>query len=220
MAKRLQFFVLLCLLCILPGYTQGTKKFCFSEDLSGSFPTLNFFQKTDDAATGETCFEYWFSDGVTDAVSFVNNWLSNNSNGILSLASDVEFAGRNGGTCVESPLAFKGKSINMGGSQILESGTGGPYTISGPCFVTESDGDRYVGFIAFTAGSLGGIRNVIFSDVYFKATAASANVGVIPQLQSCATAITEFQVTMRVRPWVILRNILLRLVVLLWTMCP
>ena len=134
MAKRLQFFVLLCLLCMLPGYTQGTKKFCFSEDLSGSFPTLNFFQKTDDAATGETCFEYWFSDGVTDAVSFVNNWLSNNSNGILSLASDVEFAGRNGGTCVESPLAFKGKSINMGGSQILESGTGGPYTISGPCF--------------------------------------------------------------------------------------
>ena len=193
MAKRLQFWVLLCLLSALSAYAQGTKKFCFSDDLSAS-PSLKFFQKEGDAANGESCFEYWYNDGVTDAVTFLNDWLSNNSNGIVSLTSDIEFAGRSGDACVESPLAFKGMPINMGGSQILESGAGGPYTISGPCFVTENDGDRYVGFVTFAAGSSGGIRSVIFSDVYFKATASSANVGVIPQLQNCATAITEFQV--------------------------
>ena len=193
MKIRLEFCVLLCLVGFLTAFAAESKNFCFKE-IAGGTPVLEFFQKTGAAESGESCFEAWYSDGVSDAVTYLNGWLSNNANGAVSVTSNIEFAGRNGSACNDGATAFKGKTINMGGSQVLESGVGGPYTISGACYVGESDADRLVGFASFAGNSSGGIRNLKFSDAYFKTSASSAYVGIIPELQSCPTATVAFEV--------------------------
>ena len=80
---------------------------------------MEFFQKTGAAESGESCFDSWYSDGVGDAVTYLNAWLASNSNGIVSVTSNIEFAGRIGDACNDGATAFKGKTIDMSGSQVL-----------------------------------------------------------------------------------------------------
>ena len=193
MKIRLKFCVLLCLTVFLTTFAAESKKFCFKE-ITGGTPVLEFFQKTGAAESGESCFDSWYSDGVGDAVTYLNAWLASNSNGIVSVTSNIEFAGRIGDACNDGATAFKGKTIDMSGSQFWQSGTGGPYTRSGACYVGVSDVDRIIGFATFAGGSSGGIRNLKFSEAYFKTSASSAYVGIIPELQSCPTATVAFEV--------------------------
>ena len=151
---------------VLFKYEKPTKYFCFDGDYKNKLS-----QTTDRAAAeaaGQTCYEYWYKDGVDDAYAHIRN-IYNNIIGI-QLTSDIEFAGKeinsNGDiVCVDAPNAFKGMPMVMNSGRL----TGGDWNtvnhkISGLCYISNED-DKEIGFA--DNGTLG---YVIISDVYFKLT--------------------------------------------------
>ena len=184
MRKIPVFYVLIGLLLAVSANAANLTGVSESEDLSFCFksgPETEFYQGATGAA-GEECYSYWYdessqsgNDPATGVYVDAYNYLEHIS-GSIKITSDIKFAGHTGESCNTGTNAFKGRGLGFGEGFGFEPDGNNVHTISGLCYVNISGVASTKASFAYVPGDII-ISNLIFDDVYFKASGSASIFG-------------------------------------------
>ena len=184
MRKIPVFYVLIGLLLAVSANAANLTGVSESEDLSFCFKSgteTEFYQGATGAA-GEECYSYWYDESSQSGNDPTNgvyvdayNYLEHIS-GSIKITSDIKFAGRTGESCNTGANAFKGKGLGFGEGFGFEPDGNNVHTISGLCYVNISGVASTKASFAYVPGDIN-ISNLIFDDVYFKASGSASIFG-------------------------------------------
>ena len=184
MRKIPVFYVLIGLLLAVSANAANLTGVSESEDLSFCFKSgteTEFYQGATGAA-GEVCYSYWYdessqsgNDPTTGVYVDAYNYLEHIS-GSIKITSDIKFAGHTGESCNTGANAFKGKGLGFGEEFSFEPDGNNVHTISGLCYVNISGVASTKASFAYVPGDKK-ISNLIFDDVYFKASGSASIFG-------------------------------------------
>ncbi len=184
MRKIPAFYVLIGLLLAVSANAANLTGVSESEDLSFCFKSgteTEFYQGATGAA-GEKCYSYWYdessqsgNDPTTGVYVDAYNYLEHIP-GSIKITSDIKFAGHTGESCNTGANAFKGKGLGFGEGFGFEPDGNNVHTISGLCYVNISGVASTKASFAYVPGDII-ISNLIFDDVYFKASGSASIFG-------------------------------------------
>ena len=184
MRKIPVFYVLIGLLLAVSANAANLTDVSESEDLSFCFKSgieTEFYQGATGAA-GEECYSYWYDESRQSGNDPTNgvyvdayNYLEHIS-GSIKITSDIKFAGHTGESCNTGANAFKGKGLGFDEGFGFEPDGNNVHTISGLCYVNISGVASTKASFAYVPGGIN-ISNLIFDDVYFKASGSASIFG-------------------------------------------
>ena len=184
MRKIPVFYVLIGLLLAVSANAANLTDVSESEDLRFCFKSgteTEFYQGATGAA-GEKCYSYWYdessqsgNDPTTGVYVDAYNYLEHIP-GSIKITSDIKFAGHTGESCNTGANAFKGKGLGFGEGFGFEPDGNNVHTISGLCYVNISGVASTKASFAYVPGDIN-ISNLIFDDVYFKASGSASIFG-------------------------------------------